>query len=409
MKKNCYAKIATLCILLMIFPFSYYVLGQCLERTPKELPDRLAEITTPDIFQQAEKRIQFYTDIFNSETPWEMQFIEINGLFQRIAGKHYIEDVVPDRSIVKDNHGFLHFTGYWYMPNTFQAEKLADPLEDFYLYLNKRNIPLLYVAAPEKNMQGYTKFPALIKNYGNDNVDAFLEQLGQKDIPYLDLRAELAKLKDKDHFFYYTDHHWTTPTAFWGFQQVVNTLNHDFNFRLDPQNKFRNSKNYTIQNNENGFVGTQGRRVGQYFTQTDDFILLLPQFATDYTFEQAWQDNAVRGTYAESLLQSEYIENEDKYTNRYAAFLGGDYPLTTITNHKQNNGIKLLVIKDSFADPLLTFLAACVEEIQIVDLRYYTQSLYTLTQRYRPNAVLFLYSSASLTEDMFSFTAKKAE
>ncbi len=42
--------------------------------------------------------------------------------------------------------------------------------------------------------------------------------------------------------------------------------------------------------------------------------------------------NVKEGTYTECFLAEEYLLPEDVYTNRYAAFLGGDSGILTIEN-----------------------------------------------------------------------------
>ena len=63
------------------------------------------------------------------------------------------------------------------------------------------------------------------------------------------------------------------------------------------------------------------------------------------------------------------------------------------------DGEKLLVIKDSFAHSLVPFLAAHYEEITMIDMRYYKQSVSELIENGDFDRLLFVYSVDNLGSD----------
>ncbi len=362
---------------------------------------RQEELTADSAREAALTFTSYWEDAYTAHLPLQMKWIELNGLWQRLAGKSFVEDIAPDKSVVKDGQGGLHFSGYWYLENSFVAEGIYEQLAPFQQFLAEQKIPLYYIAAPEKVIAGYTVLPPLLNNYLNENVDAFLAVLQKAGIATLDLRAMLSESSStKEGLFYRTDHHWTTPTAFQGFCCLVDTLEKSWGWQLDTANLFCDIDNYTETTYEKSFVGSQGRRVGKYYAGVDDFTLLLPQFDTSFrVIDQA--GNVKEGTYTECFLAEEYLLPEDVYTNRYAAFLGGDSGILTIENLNFPEGKRLLLLKDSFAAPAATFLASCVSSLTLIDLRYYEGSVEELVKEIKPDGVLFLYSSGSLADEMF--------
>ena len=76
--------------------------------------------------------------------------------------------------------------------------------------------------------------------------------------------------------------------------------------------------------------------------------------------------------------------------NKYLGYAGGDMDYAIIANPDVQNGRKLLVIKESFANAMLPFLAKSFEEVHVVDFRYYTGNMDTLIREAGITDALFL-------------------
>lgn len=99
-------------------------------------------------------------------------------------------------------------------------------------------------------------------------------------------------------------------------------------------------------------------------------------------------------TVRDSLYDVSYLEGRDKY----AYFLGGNYPLTEIRT-SVTNGRHLLVIKDSYAHALVPFLTAHYETISMVDLRYFKEDLADWMTDKEITDVLVLYNASTFASD----------
>ena len=99
-------------------------------------------------------------------------------------------------------------------------------------------------------------------------------------------------------------------------------------------------------------------------------------------------DGAFSGFYDRSYLEK---------TDKYSAFLSGNNGYTQISLKEESPREKLLLIKDSFAHCLVPFLA-CHFDLEIVDLRYYKQSVAALARDAGCSRILILYNMASLTD-----------
>ena len=82
--------------------------------------------------------------------------------------------------------------------------------------------------------------------------------------------------------------------------------------------------------------------------------------------------------------------------DKYPVFLNGNHAVVTVKNNEVKNGKKLLIIKDSFAHCFATFLCENYEQITMVDLRYYRQSVSELVSNEGLNEMLVLYGTDNL-------------
>ena len=89
------------------------------------------------------------------------------------------------------------------------------------------------------------------------------------------------------------------------------------------------------------------------------------------------------------------IENRDKYS----LFLNGNNGLTVIKNNNLNNGKRILVIKDSFANSFIPFLTYNYEEIHVIDLRHYVYDLSKYIDQNNFDNILVLYNFINLCTD----------
>ena len=69
------------------------------------------------------------------------------------------------------------------------------------------------------------------------------------------------------------------------------------------------------------------------------------------------------------------LEMKDKY----AVYFGGNYGKITIKNPEAEGKGSLLIIKDSYANSMVPYLLDHYEQITMIDLRYYNESVLSLS------------------------------
>ncbi|HHL0974444.1 TPA: DHHW family protein [Bacillus cereus] len=199
-----------------------------------------------------------------------------------------------------------------------------------------------------------------------------------KSIHFIDIYDALHAKKN-EYIYYRTDHHWTSKGAFYAYQE----LGRQMGFTPQAENTF------DVKKITNTFYGSLYSKGGFRSINPDSIELYTPKKPENYQIEYVGEDKKTT-----SFYEMENINKKDKYT----VFFGGNHPLIKITNTNKN-GQKLLVVKDSYANSILPFLAAHFSEIYVVDLRYYKDRVQKLIQNQHIPNMLILYNATTFFED----------
>lgn len=340
--------------------------------------------------------------IYSENVAFSDEFIDLWSETQAISDAQLLEDAEYG-VIIKDSSDSLYFPA-----SDVDISSFAQNTINFANLLKEKNIPFLYVQAPNKDLKGYTEKIVSEYNFSNKNADEFLAKLKESSIDTLDLRELIIKENlDRSKLFYKTDHHWTTPTAFWAYTKVASHLNKIYNFNIDENNYYRDINNYKVQEMKSCFLGSLGRRVGESVSGLDDYTFIEPNFETNYNIYDglvSTELTAFTGSFREAIVKDKILENSDVKTNKHAAYFEWDYGNLIIKNTKIDNNLKFLLVKDSYSLPVTAFLSTCVSEIHMVDLRDVTPvNLTNYIEEYDFDAVIILYNTEVFNSTMFNF------
>lgn len=210
---------------------------------------------------------------------------------------------------------------------------------------------------------------------GNDYLKQVAAQLPEE--AWFDTSSVLRSHAEED-IFYRTDHHWKTLGAFYVYQAWA------------KQQGFKPPElaDYKIQTVTDCFEGTIQSKLG-IRTEGDSMELFFPVEENHYTM-QIDNDNSKK----DSLYNYSALETKDKY----AVYFGGNQVLINI-HTDVNNGRKILVIKDSYANCFIPFMLGEFEDIDVLDIRYSRQRLSERIVEGGYTDLLVLYNVSGFAED----------
>lgn len=194
-----------------------------------------------------------------------------------------------------------------------------------------------------------------------------------------------------DRLYFYTDHHWTTYGAYVGAATYLKTQN----IRLKDQEAFQ------IQTVRDDFYGTLYSRVaGLPAAQADE--LELPQALPKKLQIEADSPPAdalsVNGERAMPKLDGIYDLSKLDVKDQYAVYFGGNYGKITVKNPEAEGKGSLLVFKDSYVNSMIPYLLDEYEQITMIDLRYYNESVKELVAQ-GWDEVLVCYEMSNFIND----------
>ena len=310
-----------------------------------------------------------YESYLRDQFPGRDHWVSFQTDMELFMGKNEIHNVY----IGKNHYLLEHYTEKEFDPQ--QISKNLQALEKF-VGKTKQNADVHVMMVPTKSWILREKLPAFAPHYKEQRFyDALQQKLEKEDVlisvePVLDAHKE-------EEIYYRTDHHWTTLGAWYAYEQYTKAVGGDLQ-RAQGKKKFR-----CISKD---FYGTTYAKIN-YARQADKIEIYEPADKLRVVYNMG--EKKTKTLYDFSVL---------KTADQYSVFTGGNQAVLEITGGIKN-GKTLLLIKDSFANSILPFLAEDYEKLVVVDLRQLNVSGDRLLEMFSPTDILILYNSAQFAQD----------
>lgn len=212
-------------------------------------------------------------------------------------------------------------------------------------------------------------------------VDEAVSVLKQKvDVPEIVMDMKNVLKQHQDEYIYFrTDHHWTALGAYYAYLAWAETTGHPADQKED----------FHIETVFEDFYGTTYNKVH----------IKVPKDSVE-VFHSPKQEN-VRIVFddEDQAADSFYFrEAAVEGFNRYQIFLSKNTAKIEIQT-KAETGKSLLLIKDSFANCFVPFLAGDFDTIVMADLRYGKGNVYDIMDEYDITDVMVLYNVEKFMQD----------
>jgi hypothetical protein len=303
----------------------------------------------------------FYADQF----PLRQYFVGLKTACELASLKMQNNNVIPcvGGNLVKR----LEYTDY------SKADKNLDAIDRFREALGACGIPVVTAVVPRPVDVLSASLPPL---YGSDRSDRIWEVIAASGTDTVDLLTPLRSLAEGGGYVWYrTDHHWTTSGAYAAYLELAL-----IGYSPKPLSFFE------IEVVSDEFYGTTWSSSGMRWTQPDTIEFYRYTGDEEYTTLNVLTGEALQGFYA-----TDYLDTKDKYS----AFLGGNSAHVRVSQNNATGRPTLIIVKDSYANALVPFLAIHFD-LEIIDLRFYTGSTAALAADTKAAAVLILCGADTL-------------
>ena len=326
--------------------------------------------------------------------PLSSSFVLLNGGANRVAGRRICNKRMRFRN------GML---GRPYAPGRTGKDMTACPeyrdMIDLARDLDKLGIPFLFALAPCKMDDKMELFPdGWVGRNPNDAGRDFLARLEEGGVGTLDFTRRFAVTPEAvTESFYFTDHHWNIRSAFAAAVSIAEELS----VRLGGQDgtEFPEIRidNWEWRTVPGGFLGSHGRRTGLLFSGLDDFEYAVPRFATEMERIQPSAGIRLTGDFTRVEIVAKSLQPA-AVQKRYLVYCGSDVGYQIHRNSMSPRLQRIVVIKDSFGKPVVSFLAALFREVVEIDCRYLPkdETVLSIVTRHRPDAVVRVANPSTL-------------
>lgn len=310
-----------------------------------------------------------YESYLRDQFPGRDHWVSFQTDMELFMGKNEIHNVY----IGKNHYLLEHYTEKEFDPQ--QISKNLQALEKF-VGKAKQNADVHVMMVPTKSWVLREKLPAFAPHYKEQKFYDALQQKLEKENVLISVEPVLDAHKEEE-IYYRTDHHWTTLGAWYAYEQYTKAVGGDLQ-RAQGKKKFR-----CISKD---FYGTTYAKIN-YARQADKIEIYEPADKLRVVYNMG--EKKTKTLYDFSFL---------KTADQYSVFTGGNQAVLEITGGIKN-GKTLLLIKDSFANSILPFLAEDYEKLVVVDLRQLNVSGDRLLEMFSPTDILILYNSAQFAQD----------
>lgn len=263
------------------------------------------------------------------------------------------------------------------VPDEDQLEANLTAIRDF--AETYEDVPVTMMLVPDAACILSDRLPAFARVEDQRQMFSMAERNMEDSVNWIDTVSVLNKHKS-EKLYYKTDHHWTTQAAFYVFQEAAKTLE----IEGDVSDNF---VSYAVTDSFNGALASLS---GVGLDERETIDIYAPSEGDDDVVV-SYVDEGRKTT---SLYDSSKLETRDKYS----VFLGGNTSVIDIRTVSTSQK-RLLVVKDSFADCFIPFLAPYYREIVVVDPRYYSGTMDEIMDTYRITDALILYSGNTFFTD----------
>jgi hypothetical protein len=196
----------------------------------------------------------------------------------------------------------------------------------------------------------------------------------------VDIYTVLGKHAGED-IYLRTDHHWAPLGAYYAAERFARVAGVPY-------------RDLSEYNREvvHGFVGTMyGYSHDMSVKESpEDFVYYTPK---DSDYETTYVVYTVDKSYRVIAEAAAYTgpffgHFSDGSSGAYCVFMGGDSKITQVRTSQQN-GRRLLILKDSFGNALVSYLFGSFEEVHVVDGRYFTKNMCEYVEQNGITDILF--------------------
>ena len=303
-------------------------------------------------------------------------FMTVKTIYERMTGRNQVNKIY----MCKDGYYIEEYDG---LKNTKRIEGAIKRLSEKSTGANVRA-----VLVPTAVSIYSEKLPATAKNANQisdikkieDDLSETFSKINENggSANFVNVEDALRNAKD-EQIFYKLDHHWTSIGAYTAYREIAKS----FGFEPIERNQF-----------DEKIVSTDFK--GSFYSKVND-LLAKPDSVVEFESKRLsltvkYPDRKIE---TDKLTADEYLSKKDKYSY----FLNNQNSFVEVHNSSAQSDRTLAVVKDSYANCMISFLAEHFSTIYVFDTRFYRSKVTDFINENNVSDVLFLYNMHTIDTD----------
>ncbi|MBQ2904456.1 MAG: hypothetical protein IJE48_08685 [Clostridia bacterium] len=301
------------------------------------------------------------SDYFSDHFVLREEFIRFKNSIEKIIGKNEINEVFEINGNLIQTFKNIDY-------------KLTDRNISAMNKLKSKNPDVAFYFVPIITAQEI--YSELLPAYLNLESEADYIEYCKSKLIGVEITDVSREIHDTDYPFYKTDHHWTTDSAYNAYVKVSEKLG------FTPLG----TESFKIESVSDEFRGT-------LYSKT------LNEKITSDTIKAYKTDTEFVFTVKEEKHESLYFEKFLNEKDKYSYFLSGNHGISSIENKSISEKKELLLIKDSYANCFVPFLAEHYSKITLVDPRYCSHTQIRGINPSEYNEVIILFNVSGFSQE----------
>jgi len=291
---------------------------------------------------------------------------------------------------------------------TQHIDNSTDKLNKAVKFAQDQGTETYFVFNPSRTKALMHLYPSYLQtdSYAKSK-DYFLSKLDQ-NVNVIDVgnKFDTFSKAELEEMYLETDHHWNIKGAFLAYQEMISEISK--RSPLFEDEPISLSEIIVSQLKEGRFEGSYNNQINFAINpkNVDRTIIYEPRTPFEFAhFEVINTD----GTQTISDFNDFYGFKRGRSTYKYGSIYGGDRQKIVYENPKANNKLNVLLMKDSFMNPITPYLAQHFNKLTVLDNRYYTEfSLQNVLTSEHYDMLIIAFHDDNLFSGTYEFEKKSA-
>ncbi|MFC3798987.1 DHHW family protein [Cohnella sp. GCM10012308] len=297
----------------------------------------------------------------------------------------------------------------WILPtpdqivHTERIDESTVKLNETVRAAEEQHTETFFIFNPSRTKSLMHLYPAYLQTDAYAQSKSYFLSKLDKSVNVIDIEDRFGSYTKSqlEEMYLETDHHWNIKGAFNAYQEMIEQLSaRSAQFEDKPLSIDRIDVSQLAEGRFEGSLNTQINGAVN-MAKADRTILYSPEPPFSFTrFAVVDKD----GRQTVKSFDNFYGFKPGRSTYTYGSIYGGDRRQITYVNEAANNRLNVLLIKDSYMNPITPYLARHFYQLTVYDSRYYPAfSLQSILKREHYDMLLIAFHDDNLFSDTYNF------